>query len=143
MIKKYEPPYLTILFVVSSVNIIFSTYFITILLAGIVFKIFLDVLKKGYYYILLFAIFTFLIIENTQGLNFFSLTFITLILYYLIIPKIKHIFSSSLMAEFIFILLFYIGFLILNSIALSSDTTLIVFLNFLFDSIIVGFILWD
>jgi len=141
MIKKYEPPYLTILFVVSSVNIIFSTYFITILLAGIVFKIFLDVLKKGYYYILLFAIFTFLIIENTQGLNFFSLTFITLILYYLIIPKIKHIFSSSLMAEFIFILLFYIGFLILNSIALSSDTTLIVFLNFLFDSIIVGFIL--
>jgi len=143
MIKKYEPPYLTILFVVSLINIIFSTYFITILLAGIVFKIFLDVLKKGYYYILLFAIFTFLIIENTQGLNFFSLTFITLILYYLIIPKIKHIFSSSLMAEFIFILLFYIGFLILNSIALSSDTTLIVFLNFLFDSIIVGFILWD
>jgi len=141
MIKKYEPPYLTILFVVSLINIIFSTYFITILLAGIVFKIFLDVLKKGYYYILLFAIFTFLIIENTQGLNFFSLTFITLILYYLIIPKIKHIFSSSLMAEFIFILLFYIGFLILNSIALSSDTTLIVFLNFLFDSIIVGFIL--
>jgi len=141
MIKKYEPPYLTILFVVSLINIIFSTYFITILLAGIVFKIFLDVLKKAYYYILLFAIFTFLIIENTQGLNFFSLTFITLILYYLIIPKIKHIFSSSLMAEFIFILLFYIGFLILNSIALSSDTTLIVFLNFLFDSIIVGFIL--
>ena len=141
MIKKYEPPYVTILAIISLLNVIFSTYFITIILAGIVYKIFSDVLKKGYYYILLFAIFTFLIIENTQGLNFFSLTIVTVILYYLIIPKIKHIFSSSIMAEFIFILLFYVGLLLINSIVIDGDITLTLFLNFLFDSIIVGFIL--
>ena len=141
MIKKYEPPYITILASINIINIIFSTYFISILLAGVVFKIFLEVLKKGYYYILLFSIFTFLVIENTQGLDFFSLSIITIILYYLIIPKIKHIFSSSLMAEFIFILLFYIGFLILNSVVINSDISIVILLNFLLDSIIVGFFL--
>ncbi len=141
MIKKCEPPYITILASISFINILFSTYFISILLAGVVFKIFLEVLKKGYYYILLFTIFTFLVIENTQGLGFFSLSIITVVLYYLIIPKIKHIFSSSIMAEFIFILLFYIGFLILSSIVINSDIAVTVLLNFLLDSIIVGFLL--
>jgi hypothetical protein len=141
MIKKYEPPYITILTSISLINIIFSTYFITVLLAGVVFKIFLEVLKKGYYYILLFTIFTFMVIENIQGLNFFSLSIVTVILYYLVIPKIKHIFSSSIMAEFIFILLFYIGFLLFNSVIVDSDIFLTILLNFLLDSIIVGFVL--
>ncbi len=139
MIKKYEPPYITILASICIINIIFSTYFISILFAGVVFKIFLETLKKGYYYILLFTIFTFFVIENTQGLGFFSLSIITLILYYLIIPKTKHIFSSYLMAEFIFILLFYVGFLILNSVIINGDIVLTILLNFLLDSIIVGF----
>lgn len=141
MIKKYEPPYITILASISIINIIFSTYFITILLSGVVFKIFLEVLRKGYYYILLFTMFTFSVIENTQGLSFFSLSIVTLILYYLIIPKTKHIFSSSMMAEFIYILLFYVGFLILSSIIVNSDMFITVSLNFLLDIILVGFFL--
>ena len=93
MNNKYEPPYFYILLSIILVNAIFSTYFIAILLSGAVFKIFQSTLKEEQYYLFGFTLFTFLNIENIQGLGFFSLTTISLLLHYIIIPKIKHLIS--------------------------------------------------
>jgi hypothetical protein len=143
MKSKYEPPYLIILTSISLINIIFSTYFISIFLAGVVFKIFLNSLKKEHYYIFSYSIFTFLVIETTQGVTLFLLTLISLFIYFFVIPRVKHIFSSSIMAEFIFIFFFYISifvFVQFNNI-FNLDIFLIFILNFILDSFIVGFIL--
>ena len=135
------PPYGWILILISIVNIIFSTYFISIFLAGVVFKIFLESLKKQYYYILTFSIVTFLIIEVVQGFKLFLLTAIALFLYYFIIPRIKHTFSSSIMSEFIYIFLFYLlTFIVTIFYTLFNINMLYIFIyNFLIDIIIVGF----
>lgn len=141
MLKKYEPPYFMILASIIILNAIFSTYYISILFAGVVYKIFLIVLKKEYYYLLLFSIFTFVNIENIQGIPFFTMTVVSLVLYYLIIPKIKHIFSSIFIMEFIFLFIFYCSFLLYSSVTFSTDLFSILLINFLIDSIIIGFIL--
>ncbi|MGB5867361.1 MAG: hypothetical protein WBG69_05750 [Arcobacteraceae bacterium] len=143
MLKKYTPPYITILCVISICNILFSTYFISFLLAGVVFKIFSVSLKKGYNYLLILCIITFLIIENTQGLKLFSLTIISLVVYYVIIPRIKHLFSSDLMSGFLYVLSFYLIFYLMVQIQTSFhlDMLIVFFINFIIDIFIVGFIL--
>lgn len=135
--------YLFILLFVSLTNIIFSTYFISVFLAGVVFKIFLESLKKKHYYILSFSILTFLVIEVTQGFKPFSLTLITLFLFYFIIPRIKHTFSSSIISQFIYVFLFYCILFIVTIFyfSFSIDMLTIIGYNFLIDIIIVGFII--
>jgi len=143
MLKKYTPPYMTILLLISIINIIFSAYFLSIFLAGIVFKIFTISIRKEYNYLFIFSIITFLIIENTQGLKLFSLTIISLLVYYFIIPRIKHLFSSSFMSDFLYLFSFYLLFYILVQAYIVFDMTLLVvfLLNFFIDILIVGFIL--
>jgi len=141
--KDRWSPYLIILILICLVNLFFSTYFITVLMCGVVFKIFLEVIRKENFYFLLLVIFTFLVIESAQGLKLFSLTFIALVIFYFIIPRIKHIFSSSMISELIFVLLFYVGVFIstLFYIPFQLDLAQVFLLNFLFDSFIIGFIL--
>jgi len=141
MNNRYEPPYLYILTIIIATNIILSTYFITILLAGVVFKIFTITIKKKYYYLTSFAVIAFLNIENINGLNFFSLTLISLIIYYLIIPRIKHVLSSDSLMEVIYLIIFYIGYLAINSIIFDIVLLKIITINFIIDNIIIGFFL--
>ena len=143
MLKKNTPSYVAILFGISIINIIFSTYFITFLLIGIVFRIFSTAIRKEHNYIVIFCIVTFLIIENTQGVKLFSLTIITLIVHYLIIPRVKHLFSSQFMSQFVFILCFYILFYISTQsyVPFDPQVLIIVFINFIIDIILLGFIL--
>lgn len=143
MLKKYTPPYITILFIICMVNIIFSSYFISFFLAGVVFKILTTAIRKGYNYVFIFSIVSFLIIENTQGLKLFYLTIIALLVYYFIIPRIKHLFSSSIMGDFIYIFSFYIFYYLMVQVYSVFDMSiLIIFLiNFVIDLLIVGFIL--
>ena len=143
MLKKYTPPYLTILFVICIINIIFSTYFISLFLAGVVFKILTISIRKEHNYVFIFSILTFLIIENTQGLKLFSLTITALLVYYFIIPRIKHLFSSSLMSDFLFVFLFYVIFYIQVQVYSSFDLSLLItfLISFFIDILIVGFIL--
>ncbi len=124
-------------------NILFSTYFISVLLVGVVFKIFLDSLEKEYYYLLFFVIFTFLIIEVNQGFKPFSLSLISLFLYYFIIPRLKHLFSSSILISITFIFSFYFAISLMIQFKESLDFDIIsVFLyNFILDILIIGFIL--
>lgn len=143
MNKNNTPPYGLILIFISITNIIFSTYFISIFLAGVVFKIFFESLKKQYNYILSFSVVTFLVIEVVQGFNPFSLTLIALFLSYFIIPRIKHTFSSAIMLEFIYVLLFYLLVLIVTIFYTPFTISMlyVIIYNFLIDIIIVGFII--
>jgi len=143
MLKKYTPPYFLILFIVSIVNILFSTFFVSFLLAGVVFKIFAIAIRKEYNYLLIAAIIVFLIIENTQGLKFFSLTFISLFIYYIIVPRLKSLFSSVFMLDCLFILFFYISLSLLVLVYSSFDVLIAITLavNFMIDILIVGFVL--
>jgi len=143
MLKKYTPPYITILSIICLVNIIFSSYFISFFLAGVVFKILTIAIRKEYNYVFIFSIVTFLIIENTQGLKLFSLTIIALLVYYFIIPRIKHLFSSSLMGDILYIFSFYLFYYLMVQVYSIFDISiLIIFLiNFVIDLLIVGFIL--
>lgn len=143
MLKKYTPPYMTILVLICFINIVFSSYFLTIFLAGVVFKIFTISIRKEHNYVFIFSILTFLIIENTQGLKLFSLTIISLLVYYFIIPRIKHLFSSSLMSDFLYVFSFYLLFYILVQAYIVFDLSLLItfLVNFFIDILIVGFIL--
>ncbi len=143
MKTAYEPPYIKTLVFVGLANIIFSTYFISVLLVGVVFKIFLDAVKKEYNYLLAFSIFTFLLIEVNQGFKLFSLSLISLFLYYFIIPRLKHLLSSAIMINITFILSFYLSIAIMVQFfdKLNLDIYFIFLLNFILDILIIGFIL--
>lgn len=108
---------------------------------GVVLKIFLETLKKGHYYYFSFSIGTFVMIEVVQGFHIFSLTLIALFLYFIIIPKIKHTFSSGLVLEIIVTALFYLFVFVMVGVfgKLHLDIFVIFLLNFIIDSIIVGF----
>ena len=143
MLKENTPSYVTMLIVISVINILFSSYLIPFFLVGMVFKIFSDAINKDHNYLLIFTIITFLIIENTQGLKLFSLTIIALIVKFLIIPKIKQLLSSRMMSSFIYIFSFYILFYLSVQISSSFDSNMlfIFIINFLIDILLVGFTL--
>jgi hypothetical protein len=141
--NSYTPPYLKVLIFVALANIIFSIYFVTILFVGVVFKIFLDTLKNNSYYLLTIVIFVFLIIEVNQGFKLFSLSLISLFLYYFIIPRLKHLFSSSIMIDITFILSFYFALAIMIQFYdnLNFNILYIFIYNFIFDMLLIGFVL--
>ena len=135
--------YIPIFLLVIIVNILFSTYFLTVFLAGVVFIIFLECLQKEYYYMLVLSILTFVIIENTHGFRIFSLSLISLFLYYLVIPRITHLFSSNILKEVFYIISFYTLFFIfyLYTNNFDVDSYFIFLINLILDSIIVGIFL--
>jgi hypothetical protein len=141
--NKIAISYMSIFSIIILTNIIFSTYFIAIFLAGTVFMIFMECLKKEYYYMGSFGVFTFLVIENTHNLKFLSLTLISLFLYFFIIPKIKHLFSLSFFADTLYIvcfyLIFYVYYLYTNDFDISSYNIFLT--NLIIDSIVIGLFL--
>ncbi|MEA3383943.1 MAG: hypothetical protein U9Q20_04600 [Campylobacterota bacterium] len=141
--NKKSFPYLSILTGVILINIYFSIYFITILLVGVVYSIFMDSLKKRYYYIFLLTILTFVFIETIHGIKIFSLSLLSLFLYYFVIPRLKHIFSSQLIGRFTIVSIFYLGFYIINLISnsYSLEYSYIFIVNLIIDSLIVGFVI--
>jgi len=141
--KQYKPPYFFILFFIILTNIFFSTYFITILLIGVVFKIFLESLNHKYNYLLIATIFTFVIIETLHGIKIFTFSLISIAIVYLIIPRFKHLFASSIALEFINIFSLYFLFYIVTQSYLPFDFDIltIFIINFLIDIFIVGFII--
>lgn len=143
MLKVYTPPYFSILFIVNIANIFFSTYFITLLLIGITFKIFTVAIKDEYNLMIFLSLITFCIIEAIQGLTIFSLTISSIIIYLFIIPRLKHLFSSSLILDFIYIFVLYIFFYVLTQSYIVFDVPFVVILmaNFFIDIFIVGLLL--
>ena len=132
-----------IFFIIVFIDILFSTYFQPLFLVGIVFMIFLHSLKKGHYYLLLLSIIMFFTIEVIAGIEMFTFTFISLFLYYFIIPRIKHLFSSLLFRDFTYLLVFYLVFFIDYIISTHYDigSWPIFLINFIIDSVVVGLLL--
>jgi hypothetical protein len=143
MNKTHNRTYLLTLVMVILVNLFLSTHFLTLFLIGVVFKIFLEVIEKEEYYFLIAVIATFLFIEVTQGFYLFSLILISIVIYYFVLTRIKHLFSSSILSEFVYILLFYIAVFVIHNIKhnIQLDQILLFIYNFLIDSIIIGLFL--
>jgi len=124
-------------------NIILSVHFISIFLVGVVFVAFLRCVEKKYYYSMILVIFSFLLIENSQGLKLFSLVLLSLFLYIFILPKIQTILTSQSLYMFLLLLIFYIGIIILYLLVDSVNSQLIsrVVINYFIDLFIISIII--
>lgn len=138
--KTLKPIYIPLLFIVVALNFILSSHFIVLFFIGVVFKIFLEVIRGDHFYMFFVMIGTFSIIEATQGFYLFSLSLSTILIYYFIIARLKHILSSPIFAEFFYLLIFYAVVYLIHSFHSQSKIEMgLIFLgNFLIDLIIIG-----
>lgn len=129
-----------ILSLVVMVNTISSIHFLLVMFAGILFTIFYRCLKERYLYSLAFVVIAFLFIEINTGLKPFTLSLLSLFLYIFILPKDENYSYDNLSSSYIYILIFYIGLLIIWSIVFELNETMIItiFANILIDLIFFG-----
>ena len=129
-----------ILSLVVMVNTISSIHFLLVMFAGILFTIFYRCLKERYLYSLAFVVIAFLFIEINTGLKPFSLSLLSLFLYIFILPKDENYSYDNLSSSYIYILIFYIGLLIIWSVIFGLNETMIItiFANILIDLIFFG-----
>ena len=126
------------------VNTISSIHFLLVMFAGILFTIFYRCLKERYLYSLAFVVIAFLFIEINTGLKPFTLSLLSLFLYIFILPKDENYSYDNLSSSYIYILIFYIGLLIIWSVIFGLNETMIItiFANILIDLIFFGVFLW-
>ncbi len=126
------------------VNTISSIHFLLVMFAGILFTIFYKCLKERYLYSLAFVVIAFLFIEVNTGLKPFTLSLLSLFLYIFILPKDENYSYDNLSSSYIYIIIFYIGLLIIWSIVFELNETMIItiFANILIDLIFFGVFLW-
>lgn len=143
IIKEDKFPYSIVLASIWFLNILFSSHFTNIFLAGIVFIFFIQSVKRADYYLLLGSFLTFCFIEAVHGLISFSLSLITVIIYVLVIPQLKHIFNSKIFSQVLYMFTFYLSFFIVTYlISENIENIYAVFLiNFIIDTIFMGFFL--
>lgn len=105
--------------------------------------IFMESVKNNYHYLLLACFATFCFIESMHGLSIFSLSMISVFVYVLLIPQVKHLFSSKVFAKFLYLFLFYLSFFIYTyMISTHVENIYITFLiNLLLDGVIIGLLL--
>ena len=129
-----------ILSLVVMVNTISSIHFLLVMFAGILFTIFYRCLKERYLYSLTFVVIAFLFIEINTGLKPFTLSLLSLFLYIFILPKDENYSYDNLSSSYIYILIFYIGLLIIWSVIFGLNETMIItiFANILIDLIFFG-----
>ena len=129
-----------ILSLVVMVNTISSIHFLLVMFAGILFTIFYRCLKERYLYSLAFVVIAFLFIEVNTGLKPFTLSLLSLFLYIFILPKDENYSYDNLSSSYIYILIFYIGLLIIWSIVFELNETILItiFVNILIDLIFFG-----
>jgi len=141
----FDNPFAIIIlfFLVAFVNIILPIYFISILLAGVVFVAFIRAVEKRYTYILICIIFIFNLIEISQGLKIFSLSLWSYFIYLFILPNIKSLFASKYLLLLVKVFIFYmgIGILFYFSGVFTLDIVSILVLNYILDIIMVSWII--
>lgn len=122
------------------VNTISSIHFLLVMFAGILFTIFYRCLKERYLYSLAFVVIAFLFIEINTGLKPFTLSLLSLFLYIFILPKDENYSYDNLSSSYIYIIIFYIGLLIIWSVIFGLNETMIItiFANILIDLIFFG-----
>ncbi|MGM0518709.1 MAG: hypothetical protein ACQERD_03575, partial [Campylobacterota bacterium] len=105
----------TLLLLAITLNIISSIYFLLILMCGVLFIAFYECLQSRRLYSLFFIVLTFTFIEINSGLKPLSLTLLSLFLYIFIVPSINRSITYSNINKYIYVILFYIGMLIIWS----------------------------
>lgn len=141
----HNPIFLFIILVLAvTVNTISSIHFLLVMFAGILFTIFYKCLKERYLYSLAFVVIAFLFIEINTGLKPFTLSLLSLFLYIFILPKDENYSYDNLSSSYIYIIIFYIGLLIIWSVIFGLNETMIItiFTNILIDLIFFGVFLW-
>ena len=125
------------------VNTISSIHFLLVMFSGILFTAFYRCLKERYLYSLTFVVIAFLFIEVNTGLKPFTLSLLSLFLYIFILPKDENYTYNNLSSSYIYIIIFYIGLLIIWSVVFELNETILVTLlvNILIDLIFFGVLL--
>lgn len=122
-------------------NTISSIYFLSIMLAGVVYIAFTRCLKTQNYYPMIYVLLSFLFIELNNGFKPFSIILLGSFIYVYLIPFLTRVMVLDSLSEFLQIVLLYIGMIIIWSITNEANFLLfkIVFLNFILDLILIGF----
>ncbi|MCJ8327448.1 MAG: hypothetical protein MJK08_10150 [Campylobacterales bacterium] len=122
------------------INTIFSIYFISIMLIGIIFLSIEQCIKNKQYYTLTFLIFVMLYLEINIGFRPFSLTLLAFFSHVLILPYIKRVMTLSTVSNYVHVLWFYLAAIFVYSINndLSFNIILSIFFNIIIDFIVVG-----
>lgn len=126
------------------VNTISSIHFLLVMFSGILFTAFYRCLKERYLYSLTFVVIAFLFIEVNTGLKPFTLSLLSLFLYIFILPKDENYTYNNLSSSYIYIIIFYIGLLIIWSVVFELNETILITLliNILIDLLFFGVLLW-
>lgn len=133
----------TFLLIAIILNTIASIHFLLIMLSGILFIAFYICLKNKYLYSLFFVILTFLFIEVNSGFKPLSLSLLSLFIYIFVLPKISRTVSFSSLNNYLYIIIFYIGVIIIWSLSTDINETIVkaIVLNILIDLIFLGTLL--
>ena len=129
-------------FLVAIINIILPVHFLTLLLAGVVFKAFIECIENKYWYSLIIVIITFIFIEISNGLNIGVLSVLSLFIYAFVMTRLKYSLSYGFSFTVIVTLLFYLGVFAMFSINsnVQTDFSLKLLFNYIIDIIIVSII---
>ncbi|WP_419769635.1 MAG: hypothetical protein ACNI3C_09850 [Candidatus Marinarcus sp.] len=121
-------------------NTISSVYFLSLMLAGVVYVAFTRCLKKHNYYPMIYLILAFLFIELNNGFKPFSLILLGSFIYVYLIPFLTRVMVIDSLNEFLQIMLLYIGIGVVWSLTNDVNFLLIktLFFNFIIDLIIIG-----
>lgn len=124
-------------------NIVSSVHFLPIMFAGIIFLALKKCVKNSYYYSSITLIIGFLFIEYNSGFIPFSLTLLSFFIYIFVIPNLTRVISLHNLNNYIYIITFYLGMLILWSFTDGFSFYLLrnVFMNIIIDFIIFGLFL--
>ena len=110
-----------VLLIAITINTIASIHFLLVMLAGILFTAFYRCLRKRYLYSLTFVVMAFLFIEINSGLKPFSLSLLSLFIYIFILPKVENSNTYNSSNSYIYIIIFYIGLIVLWSLFFGMD----------------------
>jgi hypothetical protein len=112
-------------------------------MAGVLFHLTKESLDQKSYYSLIIILIGFLFIESTQGFAIFSLFIISFVLYTIILPFIKRIFTFDKFKIIFDTIIFYLLILLINFLATNEFLLSIGFLllNIVVDILIIGLFL--
>lgn len=130
-----------LLVVVVICNTISSIYFLSVMLAGVVYVAFTRCLKTQNYLPMIYVLLSFLFIELNNGFKPFSIILLGSFIYVYLIPFLTRVMVLDSLNEFLQIVLLYFGMIIIWSITNEANFLLfkIIFFNFILDLILIGF----
>lgn len=129
-----------LLCIIAFTNVILPVHYISIFLVGVLYVAMSRAIEKEYNYSLLFIVLGFSIIELSHGLKIFSVTLLSLFIYFFIAPKIKSSIASETFYFISVMSIVYIGMGLLFNFwgGIDSKLVAILIMNFVLDLLLVS-----